>query len=157
TYEQALELATREGQPVLRGAADIHVGIAELLRERDDLHDATQHLLRSKALGEHLGLPQNGYRCFLAMARIRRAHGDSQSALALLKEAERLYTGDFFPNARPLAAFKARVWIAQGNVADALAWAEERRLSAEDQLSYLQEFEHVTLARLLLAQHSVND
>jgi DNA-binding NarL/FixJ family response regulator len=35
---------------------------------------------------------------------------------------------------------------------DALAWARERGLSAEDDLSYLREFEHVTLARVLLAR-----
>ena len=32
------------------------------------------------------------------------------------------------------------------------AWARERGLSADDELSYLREFEHVTLARVLLAR-----
>ena len=41
---------------------------------------------------------------------------------------------------------------AQGRVADALAWAREQGLSATDDLSYLREFEHVTLARVLAAQ-----
>src|SRR5438309_2576843 len=53
TYEQGLQLATEQGVHVLRGAADMHVGMSELHRERDDLHAATQHLLRSKELGEH--------------------------------------------------------------------------------------------------------
>jgi LuxR family maltose regulon positive regulatory protein len=35
---------------------------------------------------------------------------------------------------------------------DALAWMHERGLSAEDNLCYLREFEHTTLARVLLAQ-----
>ena len=60
--------------------------------------------------------------------------------------------GDFVPDVRPIAALKARVWLAQGRLADAVAWARERGLSAEDDLSYLREFEHLTLARVLLAR-----
>ena len=37
---------------------------------------------------------------------------------------------------------------------EALGWARERGLSVEDDLSYLREFEHITLARVLLAQHT---
>jgi hypothetical protein len=36
---------------------------------------------------------------------------------------------------------------------DALDWARERGLSAHDDLSYLREFEHLPLARVLLAQY----
>ena len=84
TYEQALQLATAQGEPVLRGTADMYVGMSELDRERDDLHAATQHLLRSKELGEHTGFPQNRYRWRVAMARIREAQGDLDGALDLL-------------------------------------------------------------------------
>ena len=152
TYEQALQLATEQGEPVLRGTADMYVGMSELHRERNDLHAATQHLLRSKELGEHTGFPQNPYRWRVAMARIREAQGDLDGALDLLDEAERLYVSDFFPNVRPVAALKTRVWVAQGRLGEALDWAREQGLSAQDELSYLREFEHITLARVLLAQ-----
>jgi LuxR family maltose regulon positive regulatory protein len=115
---------------------------------------ATQWLLRSQELGEHVGLPQNRYRWRVAMARIRQAEGDLAGALDLLDEAERLYVSDFFPNVRPVPALKARVWIAQGRLSDALGWARETDLSADDDLSYLREFEHITLARLLLARRA---
>jgi LuxR family maltose regulon positive regulatory protein len=36
---------------------------------------------------------------------------------------------------------------------EALGWAREQGLSAEDNLSYLREFEHITLARILLARY----
>ena len=71
----------------------------------------------------------------------------------LLSEAERLYVGDFFPNARPVPASRARDRIAQGSLGEALGWAREQGLSADDDLSYLREFEHITLARMLLARH----
>ena len=46
----------------------------------------------------------------------------------------------------------ARVWVVQARLDDALAWARERGLAAGDELSYLREFEHITLARALLAR-----
>ena len=75
----------------------MHVGMSELLRERNDLDAATQHLLTSKELGEHAGLPQNRYRWRVAMARIREAEGDLDGALDLLDEAERLYVERLLP------------------------------------------------------------
>ncbi len=154
TYEQALQPAAEQGEPVLRGTADMYVGMSELQREWNDLHAATQLLAQSKELGEHIGLPQNRYRWRVAMARIREAHGDLDGALDLLNEAERLYVSDFFPNVRPIAALVTRIWVAQGRVGEALGWAREQGLSAHDDLSYLHEFEHITLARVLLAQYT---
>ena len=154
TYEQALQRAPEQGGPVLRGTADMYVGMSELHRERNDLPAATLNLLRSRELGEHMGLPQNRYRWRVAMARIRQAEGDLGGALDLLDEAERLYVSDFFPNVRPVPALRARVSVAQGEVGAALGWARERGLSVEDDLSYLREFEHITLARVLLARYA---
>jgi LuxR family maltose regulon positive regulatory protein len=154
TYEQALLRGSEQGGPALRGSADMYVGLSELHRERNDLAAATQNLLRSQELGEHIGLPQNRYRWRVAMARIRQAEGNPGGALDLLNEAERLYVSDYFPNVRPVAAVRARVLVAQGELSEALAWARERGLSAEDDLSYLHEFEHITLARVLLARYA---
>ena len=85
-------------------------------------------------------------------ARIREAEGDLDGALDAFDEAERLRMPDFNPDVRPLPPEKARVRIRQGRLAEAGSWARERGLSADDGLTYLREFEHITLARLLLAQ-----
>jgi LuxR family transcriptional regulator, maltose regulon positive regulatory protein len=153
TFEQALQLAGEQGGSVLRGTADMYVGMSEIARERDDLRAATRLLLRSQELGEHTGLPQNQYRWRVAMARVREGEGDLRGALDLLNEAERLYVSDFFPNVRPVPALRARVWIVQGRLGEALGWAREQGLSVDDDLSYPREFEHITLARLLLARY----
>ena len=71
----------------------------------------------------------------------------------LLDKAECLYDGSFSPNVRPIAARKARVWAAQGRLDEALDWVREQGLSVEDELSYLHEFDHITLARVLLARY----
>jgi len=156
TYEQAMQLATEQGEPVLRGTADLYLGMSELQREHNELNAATQHLLRSKELGERTGFPPNRYRWCVAMARIKEAQGDLEDALELLHEAERVYVREFFPNVRPVTAFKARVWVRLGRVGEALGWVRAQGLSVHDDLSYLREFEHLTLVRVLLARYKSN-
>jgi LuxR family transcriptional regulator, maltose regulon positive regulatory protein len=160
-YERALQLATEQGGPALavRGAVDLYIGMSELHYEHNDLHTATHLLLRSKELGEFNGMRQNRYRWRVAMARIRQAQADLDDALDLLHEAERMYMSDFSPDVRPIRALKIRVEVTQGRLDEALNWAREEGLSADDNLSYLHEFEHITLARVLLArsQHDRED
>jgi len=151
TYENALRLAATVDDPP-RGTADMHVGMSTIHYARGDLDAARQALLRSRELGEHKGLPQNRYRWRVAMARVREAEGDLDGALELLDEADRLYVGDFSPRVRPVPAVKARVWIRQEMLDDVREWARRERLAASDDLTYLREYEHVTLARALLEE-----
>ena len=71
-------------------------------------------------LGESAGLPQHPYRWRVALAQLRAAEGDATAAVALLDEAERVYVGDFAPDVRPVAAARARVLAASGDVPGAL-------------------------------------
>ena len=154
TYDRALALASRHGNPALRGTVDMRVGRAAVLLELDDLAGARSELARSRELGEHAGLPQNAYRWRVVMAQVCEAEGDPGAAIALLDEAEALYEGDFSPNIRPVPAVRARAWIRQGRRDEVLAWLERVGPSTTDELSYVHEFEHVTVARALLAEHS---
>ena len=135
------------------GTEDVYTGISELHRERGDLEAAAQDLLTSKKLGEQVELPDWQYRWCIAQARLKETLGDLDGALDLLDEAERLYVRTPLPDVRPIAALKARVWVAQGRLAEALGWVRERGLSVDDDLSYLREFEHITLARVLIARY----
>jgi LuxR family maltose regulon positive regulatory protein len=152
TYERALQLAAEQGASGLRGSADMHTGMADIYRERNELDTAARRLTTAKELGEGAGFPRHPYRLRVAMARMRDAEGDPDGALQLLHEAERRYTSDFHPDVRPIAAMRARIWIAQGRLDEARAWASDQGLDAADDLSYLREFDHITLARVLLAQ-----
>ncbi|MCW2832950.1 MAG: ATP-dependent transcriptional regulator, MalT-like, LuxR family [Nocardioides sp.] len=153
TYRAALELADGHHTPVLRGRADMHVGLAARYHEQDDLPAARRELSVSRELGEHAGLPQDAYRWRVVMAAVREAEGDIEVAIDLLDEAERLYTGDFLPAVRPVPAIRARTWARHGHLDAALGWIKQVGVSLDDPLLYLREFEHVTLARVLLAQH----
>jgi LuxR family transcriptional regulator, maltose regulon positive regulatory protein len=151
TFQRALELGAREDAE-LRGTADMYVGLSRVSWERNDLASAGDHLRRAGELGESAALPQNPYRWRVAMARIREAEGDSATALELLDEAIRVYVGDYSPDVRPVHASRARVLVARGDLDDAVSWVRRQGLSVEDDLSYFREYEHVTLARVLLAQ-----
>ena len=153
TYRAALALADRHHTPVLRGRADMHVGLAARHLEVNDLPAATGELERARGLGEHAGLPQDAYRWRVVMAGVREAEGHLDAAIDLLDEAERLYVADFSPAVRPVAAVRARTWARHGHIDDALEWADRVEVSLDDTLTYLREFEHLTLAKVLLASH----
>src|SRR5664279_5467477 len=152
-YQRALGVSEAHGEPVLRATPDLHVGLSEIDYEGGDLQAAKRHLERAAALGEGAAMAEGRYRWFVAMGRIHDAEGDPQEAIALLDTAEQLYRPGFFPDLRPIAAMKARVWITRGNLSQADDWARERGVSATDDAAYLSEFDHLTLVRLLIAQH----
>ncbi len=150
---QALQLALAQGDPPLRGTANLYLGLSELNHELGNQDAAIQYLLRSEELGEKAALPDWRYRLCRVRAQFKVTQGDLAGALDLLDEAERHYRRTPVPDVRPLAALKTRVWVAQGRLTEALHWAHEQGLSADVEPSYLREFELITLARLLVAQY----
>jgi LuxR family maltose regulon positive regulatory protein len=154
-YEEALHEAVEHGsggQPT----ADLHAGISEMLVERNDLASAKQHLEASEALGEGAFSHEHRYRWFVSMAKVSEAEGHPELAIGWLTDAEESYRRGFFPEVRPIAAIRALVWIRQGRFSEAQAWVRQQGLSSRDELTYLREFGHITLARLLIAQHRVD-
>ena len=124
-----------------------------LYHEMGDQEAAAQHLLKGRELGEQTVLVDWPNRWCLAQARLKETQGDLEAALDLLDEAKRLYVRNLVPDIRPIEALKARVYVRQGRLTEALSWARERGVSVDDDLSYLHEFEHVTLARVLIARY----
>lgn len=152
SVQRALEAAQAAGTPEpVRGTADMHVAMSMLDLERDDLASAAEHLRCADELGDRAGLPQNAYRWRVALGRLRAAQGDIESALDLLDEAERAYLGDFSPDVQPIAATRARILAAGGRIDEALRWAGDSGPTTADPVSYLTEYEHITLARVQLA------
>ena len=157
-YERALASAERhEGSllsnTVLSTTGDLHVGLADMLREQGDLDAAANHLQLARELGDRASLLENRYRWYTAMAGVLQARGDLDGAVRMLDDAEPLYLPGFFPDVRPIPAVRARVRIAQGRLADAWDWAHEHRVTAADPAAFLAEFNQLTLARLLIGQY----
>jgi LuxR family maltose regulon positive regulatory protein len=105
-------------------------------------------MLQTSQRAAHKG---NRLRWCTAMAGVRAALGDTTGAIALLDEAEHADRRDPLPRIRPVPAIRARLACMHGDLTSATRWARSANVSADDDLSYVREFEHITLARLLIA------
>jgi len=152
-YEQGLQLPAEKVPSAAPETDELYLGLSELHREWNDIESAIGFLdaiTRSAVQTAHAG---NKLRWCAAMASVRAAQGDLDGAFELLEEGERHERRDPLPRARPIPAMKARIRIAQGRLDEVSAWVARTKLSVDDDLSYLREFEHVTLARMLIARH----
>ncbi len=156
-YERSLQTAERFPGPMLSTVGDLHVGLADLLREQGDLVGASQHLEVARDLGDRASLPENRFRWYTASAALSQARGVFETAVELLAEAEALYLPGYFPDVRPIPASRARVRIAQGVLDDAREWARERGVTPSSSPTYLGEYDQLTLARLLLAEGNARE
>ncbi|MFZ1239369.1 MAG: LuxR C-terminal-related transcriptional regulator [Anaerolineae bacterium] len=156
TYQDALQLAAQHGPEAEHITTHHHLGLSMIYRQRGDDTLAAHHLKRAAELGLQTTLVDWLYRWHVAQAQLKEAAGDLETALALLDEAKRVYIQTLIPDLRPIAALKARIYLKQGRPDKARAWAAERGLSLADEVSYLHEFEHLTLARLEIANPLVN-
>ena len=153
TYEVALQLAKDFPEPNPIGTEDVYSGMSLVHYELGDLDAAEQDLAMSKKLGDQVELPDWQYRWHIARAILDQGQGNLDDALDHLQEAERVFVRTPLPVVRPIAAMQARVWIRQGRLARAQTWARERGLAVDDELTFLREFEHITLVRILIAQY----
>ncbi|ASC70602.1 hypothetical protein XM38_015420 [Halomicronema hongdechloris C2206] len=154
TCEQALQLAAQQRVPILQGTADLHLALSEIHYEQGDLEAASQLLQRGEALRERVpGADGADYLWWLVKAQLKAAQGDLNTALDQLHESARLYRRSPVPNVRPVEALQVRWWLRQGRLAEALDWVRQCGLSVDDSPSYLREYEHLTLARVAIAQY----
>ncbi len=153
TYEESVKLAAAQGEPVIQGTAELHLGLSELYCERGHLEASRQQLRLGMSLREQASLPGPEYLWHVAQARIKAAEGDLAGELGQLQQAERLYFRTPIPDVQPVAAQKVRVWVRQNRWSEAVDWVQERKVSVDDELSYLKEYEHITLARVLIGRY----
>ncbi len=152
TYRQALDIAGEvSSQPPHLGIA--HVGLAEVLYERDELAAALDHATRGVTLCRQLAFTPPLAAGLAILARIRHAHGEAADALAAMGEAGQAGLSPLVVALfSPVPSQRARLLLAQGDVTAASQWAKAAGLSPEDEPDYPQEPAYLLLARLLLAQ-----
>src|SRR5947209_8613234 len=157
TYEQVVHVVPgQEMLHVLVGSAGYYFGRGDLLREWNELDEASRHLSQGMELVRgrltvDAHVVTQGY---TALARLQMARGDASLALATLDAFTQLASlRHFVPHlvAHGLAV-RAQVELAQDHLAAAIRWADASGLSTEDDLSYLHEREYLTLARVRIAQ-----
>ena len=152
-YEEALATAQRHPGPPLSTTGDLHVGLADVLREMGRARRGRRAPPGGEgprgpgvAAGEPAPLVHRDGRAPAGPGRPRRRGRPCSHA------AEPLFRPGFFPDVRPLPAARARVRIAQGRLPDAWVWAEQCGVTVADPPSFLTEYDQLTLARLHLAE-----
>jgi LuxR family maltose regulon positive regulatory protein len=154
TYHQALEVAGGgNSQPPYLGMA--HVGLAEVLYERDELAAALDHATQGITLCRQLAFTPPLAAGLAVVARIRQAHGEAAAALEAMGDAGQAgLSPQVIALLNPVPAQRARLLLAQGDVTAASQWAKVAGLSPEDEPGYSREPAYLVLARVLLAQNN---
>jgi LuxR family maltose regulon positive regulatory protein len=159
TYEQVRQaLPGSERLPTSFGGLFYHFGLGDLLREWNDLEAAERHLLQGMALiDESLTLePFVALLGYTALARLQQARGTFRAALETLDAALlRVARLRHFPLhlVTQGSSLRAQLLLAQGDMAEALRWADASGLSIDDEdLGYPLEGRYLALARLHIAQ-----
>ena len=152
TYRQALEEAGESSQTAITGPA--HVGLAQVLYERDELTAALDHATRGVTLCRQLTFTQSLATGLAVVARIRHAHGDAAGAREAIGEAGQAgLSPQVIALLNPVPSQRARLLLAQGDVHAAAQWTTAAGLSPDDEPGYPREPEYLVLARVLLAQN----
>ena len=150
TCQQALEVAAAPGRPPLPAAGPAYVGLGEVAYQRNELEVALRHVTEGIALCRQFVYTSPLAAGLVTLAWIRQATGDPAGALDAIAEAERAAAGP--PGLlNQVLAQRARLLLAQGDIAAAVRWTKERGLAADNEPAYPREPEHVVLARVLLA------
>jgi ATP/maltotriose-dependent transcriptional regulator MalT len=153
TYREGLRFVTESGRLSADHAGESHVGIAEVLYERDQLDDALRHVTEGIELSRRARVYWETGRGLSTLAWIRHARGDAAGALDAMNEGYRTYPSDEASGIFNPAPFeRARLMVAQGRTAEALGWTKQRELQDTDEVSYPREPEYLVLARVLLAR-----
>ena len=147
-YRRGLEMASVH--PSLASAGMAHVGLAEVLYERDELDSALEHASLGVALCRELAYAPPLVTGLLILARIQQARGEPAAALDALSLAEGVQP-QVINLRNPVAVAAARLTLANGRVRDAINWVDMRGLAADDEPTYPHEGEYLVLARVLLA------
>ncbi len=121
--------------------------------QRNELDSALRQVTEGIALCRQFLYPAPLGTGLVTLAWIRQAQDDPGGALEAMGEAELAGLGPGVTGLlNPVPAQRARLLLAQGDVAAAARWTEERGLGPGDEPGYPREPEHLVLARVLLAQ-----
>jgi len=150
-YREMLEVSANGGGQPLPLAGHGSIGLAKVLCERFELASAKNAALEGLDRGGHeeRSVLLNGY---LTLSLIMRCQGDVDGALRSLEQVEEIALQNGLAHVVKRAdAFRAQIWLAQGDLDAASKWFGRCERSPTDAPSRMSHAEHVTLALVLLA------
>ncbi len=150
TCQQALDTLVSSGRPAPAAGLG-YVGLAEIAYQRDELDLALRHATEGIALCRQFVYSVALADGLATLAMIRQATGDPAGALEAITEAGQASPGPA-GLLNPAPARRARLLLAQGDLAAAASFAQDNGLGPDDEQDYAREPGHLVLARILLAQ-----
>jgi LuxR family transcriptional regulator, maltose regulon positive regulatory protein len=152
TYRRALEVTGESSQTAYTGTA--HVGLAQVLYERNELTAALDHATRGVTLCRQLAFTPPLAIGLALVARIRQARGDAAGAVDAMGEAGQTgLSPQVTALINPVPWQQARLLLAQGDVHAAALSTAAAGLRPDDEPGYPREPAYLVLARVLLAQN----
>lgn len=152
TYKQALNLAAQHGPESQEITAHHYLGLALIYHELGQASLTKETMEKARVMGEKTTLVDWAFRWNIGQARLSASASDFNSALRMLEEASHVYVKNPVPITRPVDALIANVYLKQGRLDNVREWVNKKGLSADDEINYLNEFEHLTLARMMIVE-----
>jgi LuxR family maltose regulon positive regulatory protein len=123
TCETTLAWSAVSAAPAHPFRAAVHLSLADLLRERNELALAASHLQQVLARPTNWNLLISQMVSYLVQSRLQRATGDLAAALRTLDELTAMTARQNVHWLDPvLDAFRAQLWLARGDVIVAASW-----------------------------------
>jgi LuxR family maltose regulon positive regulatory protein len=151
TCRDLLAITAQPGRPPLPAAGPGYTGLAEVSYQRNQLDAALGQVTEGIELCRRFTYTPPLAAGLVTLAWIRQATGDPAGARAAIGEAGRASPG--LPGLlNPVPAQRARLLLAQGDLAAAARWTQESGLRGDGDLRYPREPGYLVLARVMLGQ-----
>jgi LuxR family maltose regulon positive regulatory protein len=145
-------LAAGEGGILPAIAGVTATWLSEITYEWNDLEAATRFAQDAIAHGRRVGSVEQQAFALAQLAKVRQAQGDAAGAQTLMAEAVQLGAAlAQVVESGYLRVKQVQLWLRQGNLAEARAWAQACDPLEAGKMYYLRVSEQLTLARVALA------
>jgi LuxR family transcriptional regulator, maltose regulon positive regulatory protein len=153
-YRQNLEEIDQRGAWRFYLSGLMNLGLAEVLREWNDLEAAEAQARTGDERNNAWGIPHAIASGCALLARIHLAQGNATLALQTLEAGEkRVGQATILPDARSeIDSAWVRAWLALGDVRSAERLCAKKGVHPQGNLSFRQELDYLSLARVMLAQ-----
>jgi LuxR family maltose regulon positive regulatory protein len=153
SFRRALHFVTEQGIELLPAAGLAHLGMGALLYERNELEEAERELEEGTDQAERAREVSNLVWGYVTLSRAKHARGDHEGAHEMAHKAGRVARDSGAgPEIAIAAAWMARLRLARGELAEAVALGHERAAYANATSVAEWVTDQLTSARLLHAR-----
>ncbi len=121
--------------------------------ERNNLAGAVSDVTEAAHIMQDFFVRRIALESYFLLSHLKQIQADDITASQLMQQAVETMQadnlGDYF---KTVFARRAHLWLMQGNIKAAEEWAKGIEETANDDFSFIHELEHITLARIQIAQ-----